>query len=317
MLTAEVPPAPFDFVTALGNTDFGGIEHTNFTRPATIIAAAEHAIERDIGLFVIGRIHIDAEQAASVLAEPYRDRRPDGLVLYGAGRPLSLPDGTTPVVAADCDGEWVVTVSGELEYRLDGTVRIAGPVDAPLTAFDVDTPILSSTDDGYVLSNATGTRHERFTDRDAALANRQYVQVPAVPSQPEYLSVLPALELTYEDQNSLTTFEYRPPWVSQGVDDDMVALIQTMTTFTDRYTTTGDGLPVKAFTDRFRAWVEILTNRETPPNHVLGQLLPGRNHQVTDDVQPMLSTVQWTIEPGRRSPLFPGDRDGAGGDGPC
>lgn len=310
--------SPFDRILSNDETEVGVIIPTAPSRPANIIAAAEHAIDREIGLIVLGKAREHAQWAASILAEPYRSRETDGLALYGSHQPLTTPTDAIPVVANACDSEWVLTSDGELEYRVDGSVRIAGPVEAPVSAFDIHTPLLTREADGYVLRDATGTLQERFDDRRSALADRHIVPVPAVPSQPEYLSVLPSVHHWYVSGRSVASVEDTAPWASQGVDDRLPETSHALQTFMDRYTTTGDELPVAAVIDRFRAWFEAHTDRPAPRRHVLGRCLPDYQRRATDDgVKRFLPDCQWIIEPGQRSPLFPATLERSGGEEAC
>lgn len=302
----DAAASPFDFVLSGDGTAFGAVSHSADSPAATIIAAAERALDRDIGLLVIGDSIGCTEQAAAALLEPYRTRRPEGLLLHDADEPLTLPDGSTPVVAADGPGEWVLSTDGELRYRVDDAWVIRGHVEAPVTSFDIDVALLEPPA-GTTASDGADREHDAGDRRVSRLGDRYPVPAPVVPSQPEFYSALPAIELTYWDDGTVHAATHRLSWRLVGIDDVPPGIVATeVASYTDRYLCYGDGVAVDTVLDRFGDWYAVRTDRPRPPRQLVASRLPRIKRRVTDDgIERLVADRQWIIPPGTNAPACP------------
>lgn len=147
-------------------------------KPGHVIDIANLAIETDTDYLIVTATPQAAQQIASLLQDPYRDRHPDGHILYartdtvstGTDEPLGIPARAAPA-------DWVLTPDGTLRLvGTNGTVLATGPADEWPDGIEFS-DALESVD----TTPASSQQHSDAADQTAATKPPQPLPQPAIP----------------------------------------------------------------------------------------------------------------------------------------
>ena len=242
--TEAVESVPDLWIQKDGSEYFVEIEHQNHTQPANILTNAARAAHYDMEVIFVGKNKSKMKSIAKILREPVTDTDVhNGAQLYTMSDPLTLTDGSIPVLPPDIgSSHWYLRYQEppQAEDEDDDDIEARSPS-------QIEPELRLETPDGEVLaagsveeSVATWEFQDLLRASDPSAADRTKVHAPFVPTQLAYVD---RSSLRYYDGDQLERLDpddYPTDWNQSDAAGKRERYKNAYETFVDRYTVAVD-----------------------------------------------------------------------------
>ena len=239
----------------------------NTTNPATYLKNLARAHHYGYQVAVVTQSIDEIESKYQQAEQPYAEEQsPHGVLLYNFSEYTVGNDTTTYLLPPDVtEAQWYLSVDGTLSLVGNDTVLAQGDPNAPLSAFDYETPRCVYEQGEYVVKTASGEHITSAPTEQEALTNFIPIRVPFIPERLMYLNNVEFYYLS--DTGQLTRWRANPDWATPTAPGTRHK--KAAETFVNTATTESDGatlhIPDVRSTMEELNWFTHQTSLKRPP----------------------------------------------------